>query len=851
MNLLRFFRWHVLRYVGRHPLLASINVLSAALGVAVFLAVQLANQSANRAFAATIDLVAGKAQLEVLALANDLPDETFGIIRKTAGVAAATPLVRGIVTLPDFPGEYLDVLGIDIFTNTPFRTFALTNFAARDFDIEEWLRGPNAIAVSAAFAKQHRLNRGDAIRAQINGQEHLLRVVFTIEASEAGDLDRHFSAIDIGWAQELFGLQGKLTSVQLRIDPAQERDELVARLRAQLPPNLEVGAPARRSQQVDKMLSSFQLNLAAMSLVSVFVGAFLIFNTISASTVRRRREIGILRTLGISRFQVGAMFIGEAMASAAIGTLLGLVLGTWLARYLVEAVSKTISSLYVLLSVSRVAASGWTYAEAAALGMFSALLASVLPACAAAKMSPVGALHPQLTDSTHEHSVWRWLSLSAVALLGAVAASVIALRIGPATSSFLAAFLCLAAGSCLAPPLTLALAKLVSKALRGKKMLPAQLAVLNLRRSLSRNAITIAALASAIAMAVGVAAMIFSFRQTVNAWINQTLVADVFVTPASNEIAGPSAYLAPEILEFFQKHPSVLAVDTFRYVEVPFRGSRMSLAGIRAEGPRTFSFLAGNDAHLMQVFRQERCVIVSETFARRQQVRVGGSLEIATARGEVLLPVTAIFYDYSRDDGIVFTNATNFVQLFRDERVNSVGVYLRKGAAAENLTAAFQKQFNGRGEFAIYSNRALRQRVFEVFDQTFAITYVLRAIAMIVAIAGIFLSFSTLIIERSRVLGITRALGISRPQLASMILWESIFISFVASILGIASGIMLSVILTEVVNRAFFGWTIKLQIPIAMVAITPVWILIAAVLAAVLPSIRASRLNLAEALREE
>ncbi len=113
----RIFRWHVFRHLRRHPLLALLNILSVALGVAVYLATQIANQSANRAFAATVDLVAGKAELEITAPAGNLPETCFPLVAATSGISAATPIVRGLVTLPDFPGEYLVVLGIDIFTN--------------------------------------------------------------------------------------------------------------------------------------------------------------------------------------------------------------------------------------------------------------------------------------------------------------------------------------------------------------------------------------------------------------------------------------------------------------------------------------------------------------------------------------------------------------------------------------------------------------------------------------------------------------------------------------------------------------------------------------------------------------
>jgi len=851
LNIFRFLYWLAARYVAQHPLLGVLNVLSIATGVTLFLAIQLANVSANKSFAETIDLIAGKAQLEITAPANDLPDDALRIAQQTPGVTAATPLVRGLVTLPEFPGEYLDVLGIDIFTNTPFRNFELTNFDAHDFDITEWLGDGDGLALTESFAQEHHFRRGDALRVQVNGVERKMRVGFILR----GDLTRggndRFAAMDIGWAQELFAMRGKLNAIELRA--AGERAAVSKRLRAQFPPTVEIAAPSRRSEQVDKMLASFQLNLTAMSLVSLLVGGFLIFNTISASVVRRRREIGILRALGTSRVQVSAIFIGEAAVAGLIGTALGLLFGTLLARGLLGAVSNTVSALYVLIDVREIALNLPAYIAAALLGLVSAIGAAVIPARAAGLMAPVRALQPDVYSETRATN-GRWRLIAATSFMGLVAGlaailfSAIALHFGPAWLSFLAAFFCLAGAACLAPLVVKAMASVAPQFLRPGKLEP-EIAALNLRRSLSRNSITTAALACAVAMALAVSVMIFSFRETITTWINQTLVADLFISPATNEIAGPSSFMPPAAISFFESNDAVVAVDTFRMIELPFRGERMALAAIRAVGARTFVFTQGNQAQLMERFRNERCVIISESFARRYHLRAGEPLDIPTSKGPVRLPIAGIFYDYTRDQGTVYTSARNFVALFGDARVNSIAIYLRKDG--EPLLTTFRQRFSREGEFAIYSNRALRNRAFEVFDQTFAITYLLRAIAVIVAILGIFLSFSTLVLERTHPLAILRALGTSARQIRSITIWESLYVGIVASILGMIAGIGLAIILTEVVNRAFFGWTIQLHFPWLILGTTPLWILASVVLAAILPAVRAGRLNLSEVLRAE
>src|SRR5215210_3710104 len=364
---LRIFHRQVLRYLRRHRFLALLNVLSVALGVAVYLAIQIANHSANRAFAATIDVVAGKAELQVTPAAGSLKDDVFPAVAAQPGVSAATPLVRGLVTLPDLPGEYLQVLGLDIFTNIPFRTFELTDFRAGEFDVQRWLRDPETIALSAEFARAHGLKEGDLLRVQVNGAEHRLRIGFLIQASGLSALETHLAAMDIGWAQELFAKRGVLDSIQLQLVEPRVAEGVRAELRGVLPPDATVATPAQRGEQVRNMLGGFQLNLTAMSLVSLLVGMFLIYNTVSASVVRRRSEIGILRSLGVTRNEVRALFLGEACALGFIGVLLGLAGGVLLAPVLVGTVAETISSLYVLLSVREVALTPWMFLSAGAL----------------------------------------------------------------------------------------------------------------------------------------------------------------------------------------------------------------------------------------------------------------------------------------------------------------------------------------------------------------------------------------------------------------------------------------------------------------------------------------------------
>ena len=882
----RIFRWHVLRHLRRHPLLAALNILSVALGVAVYLATQIANQSANRAFTASVDMVAGKAELQVTAAAGNLPETVFPALTAASGISAATPLVRGLATLPDFPGEYLEILGIDIFTNAPFRTFDPTGFDAGEFDLQRWLGGPGAIAVTQEFVAKYHLKAGDKIRARVNVVDHELEVGFILRSEAA--FDPHFAAIDIGWAQELFGRRGTLSAIQLRLTNPREREKAVAELRKVLPKDATVAAPVQRTEEIERMLGGFELNLSAMSLLSVVVGMFLIYNTVSASVVRRRREIGILRSLGVTRHEVRALFLGEAAVLGSIGAFLGLAGGLLLAQFLVGAVAETISSLYVLVNVKQAALDPRTFVIAWTIGLASVIASAWLPAHAAARMEPVralrggnsfqgGALSKPLFQANgsaaailvsgrsarlisvgglETASPWWWWS-GLFSIFCAAAFSFLALSTGPPWLGFVAAFSVLAGFSFLVPWSTMhfsAGAGRFFRAMRrrrGKAAVEAELGAANLSRALLRNSITIAALAAAVAMTVGVSVMVFSFRQTVATWINDTLIADLFFAPASNEIVGPSSFFPPAAVQFLATHPAVETVDTFREMDLPMGNKTAPVAVVRGSERRQFQFMRGNGPEIVRRFQAEPCVLVSESFVRRHRLREGESIELTTPEGVRKFPIAGIFFDYTRDQGVVYMSQRTFVQFWHDDRVSSVAVYLKETGSGEALSDAFRRQFSRDGQFVIYSNRSLRTRIFEIFDQTFAVTYVLRTIAVIVAITGIFLSLTILIAERSRELAIVRAVGGSAAQIRRLLLWETAMLGVLAAVIGVVSGLCLSLVLTGVINRAFFGWTIQLAFPWRSLAVTPFWIFAAAVVAGIVPAWRAGRLVLAESLRGE
>ncbi len=835
---LTLFWRQVLRQAWRHPFLTGLNILSIALGITVFLAVQIANRGALASFRSAAELTTGRAELE---LRGQIDDSLLPAIASTPGVRVATPLVEGIVTLPDFPGEYLRILGVDPFTGSELFAFQLQDAAGSSLDLEKWLADPEAIALqpsrAAALAPTPlRVVAGTALRT--------LKPLFTFEPKNTlAQGDTRLAAMDIGWAQELLGLAHRLSSIQILLHDPSQAEKVAADLRRILPADVTVAPPAARSTEMEALLGSFQLNLTAMSLVSIIVGMFLIHNSVAAAVIRRRTDIAILRANGATRTEIRALFLGEAALDAILGSALGLCLAPVLAGWISTPVSLSVSSLYALTRIESFSLAPWQIAQAFAIGLVASLAAAWLPSSEAARCDPARILHPGATNEMHPALRVSRLIWAVVLLAAAVALSYVALHGGPQYLGFAAAAAVLAGFSLFVPWLAAGVAACFRKSGTLVRCAADQLA-----RSLHRNAITIAALSAAVAMSVSVTVMIHSFRASVLRWIDHTLVADLYIAPAVNDVAGLQAFLPAETTAWAAAQPAVASTATFREFPIRFRDEPTTLSIIEGEARGGLEFLDGPPP---EDFSAGKSVAVSESFAQRFQITRQREILLPTPSGDKPFTVSGIYRDFTRDRGTILMPRSLFARHWQDARIHSLALQLTDPAQGDAIAAAFRQRFGPEGEFSIYNNGALRKRVLEIFDQTFAVTSVLRSIAVLVAVAGVLFSLSVLVIEREREIGVLRAVGASRFQILGIFLLQAALLGLTATLSGLASGGALAMVLTWVINKAFFGWTIELTYPLWTLAATPLWLIPAAILAALFPAWRASRIAPAQAVRFE
>jgi putative ABC transport system permease protein len=851
MTFLTLLRKITLRHLRVNKMRTVLSLMGIVLGVGVFVSVQLAIHTSIESFNSTVDQVSGKANLQVTSYGRGFPEETYLKVKKVPGVKAATPVIQFVAKLDEPIGEPLYLLGIDIFSDRMFRDYQFDDSTKEDLD---FLRDPRAIAITEKLAARYGLKKGSSLPIIFGSKPVILTITHLLKMEgPAKSLEGNFGLMDIAAAQEALEKVGWIDRIDLIVDPpnlgAVEND-----LKKVIPPGTELRRSATRTGQIEKMVSAFRLNLTALSFISLIVGMFLIYNAITTSVIQRRREIGILRSLGVTRPQILGLWLGEAGLIGALGSLLGIGLGIALAKVMLFFVSRTITALYILVKVEELTLSPTVLVEGFILGVAAALFSAIGPAREASKVVPKEALALG-TLETKVKRRHRQFTLVGFILLGLASLSALQRPVYQwPLFGFLSALLIVIGTAFLIPSIASLLNRLVAPPLRTLFPIEGKLAGRYLRDSLSRTVVTIAALMTALSMLISISIMILSFRKTVDLWVEQSLNGDLFVFPGAYSLTGYSALLPTEVSKSLASIPGVKAVDSFRALEIEYLGRPALIAAVDGQvflDLKVIRFTDGNPKTILHQFATGQGLLLTESFSLRHQVERGDRIRLNTPQGEKDFFVAGVFYDYSSDWGMILVEKRLFQSLWNDEAVHSAGIYLQEGVSIDAFKKSFREKYSKPYQIFLVSHRELRNEILKIFDQTFTITYALEFIAIIVAVLGIINSLNALILERQRDIGIFRAVGAFRKQVEKTVLIEAGLIGFFSLILGLLCGFLLSLLLIYVINKQSFGWTIQFSIPFWSLFQWGAVVMVTSLIAGFIPARRAARMNVIEPLRME
>lgn len=800
-------------------------------------AVDLANASSAAAFRLSMDTLNGRATHQVVGGPAGVDESVYVDLRVRAGVRGIAPVVEGSASAG---GLAISVLGVDPFAEAGFRDYQEAGNASDDglARIRRLLTEPGAVLLAPGTGRRLGVEADGTLALDVDGRVVRARVAGSLAADERL---QNLLIVDISTAQAWFDTPGRLSRIDVRAGPGAAT---AAQVRQELPAGLELIEADTRTAAMTEMTAAFMTNLSAMSLLAMLVGLFLIYNSVSFAVLQRRGLIGTLRALGLTRKEVLGLILGEALVLGVVGAATGVLIGLALGDQLVTLVARSINDLYFRVSVTGVALDPLAIGKGFLAGLAATLVASAAPAIEAANVVPSLAQKRSQVESQLRRAV-PLLALAGI-LIALLSFGVIATS-GQSLVAGLAALFGLIIGIALVVPLAVRLVVPPLAAFAGAVggCLP-RLAIKGIRDALSRTAVAVVALAVAVSATIGVSVMVDSFRLAVSDWLAGTLRADLYAGRERGD-------LEPGVAMEIEAIAGVADVSTSRraWIESADGRTRVIALGMAGDSYAGTRLLDAEPGEVWPRFETESVVLVSETFAYRNGLATGDALRLRTETGYESFDIIATYLSYDANSGAVLMSRDSYLRHWSDRGIDALGIYLEAGAdpaaVIERLKAVGQ---NGQ-PLRVSSNAALRTASLEVFDRTFVITNVLYWLATGVAMTGILGAMLALELERTRELGLLRALGVTPAQLGGIVSLQAATMGLLAGIAAVPLGLVMADVLIDVINRRSFGWRMDMHVTPSVLVVAVGLAVFSALIAGLYPAFRSGRVQPARAMREE
>ena len=841
-------------YFRKHWVITLLTLAGVALGVGVYIAIELSSASLRLSLRRTVDKIAGRAQLEVASGEAGVPEEVLDRVRAVPGVVAAQPVVEAVVR-PEGPAEQsLMVLGVDFLGDRSIRDWDFGGEEVLD-DPLVFLAQPDSICLTEEFAARHALKLDDTLRLETGHGWKTFTVRGLIRPEgPATAFGGNLALMDLYAAQYVFGRGRLFDRVDVVLDPEVPVAEGASRLATALGAGYTAEPPSRRGAEMEVLIQNFGRTLTLGSWQAMFIAVFLIFNVFAVAATRRRREIGILRSLGVSRGTILRLFLVEGAVVGSAGAALGIGAGLLLARATTRFIAGLTEVAYGLThSETSVIVDTRVIAVGAGLGIASAIAAAFFPALAAARLQPVEALAKGGFQRVAARSAkGRWIAGLVVGLLAALAVVTVSRR--SFEGAVLGMLLVNVAALLLAPPLIGPLVRLLRPVLERAFGAEGRIAADSLLQAPRRTSATVLALMVSLGFVLTLAGLTHAFRVSYTTWMNGVINADFYVT-ASDRFFAKAYRLPPEFAEILAGIPGVRWVEEFRGIHVGYGGKRPLLATLPlAKTYRRLSMpiVRGDRRELTERVPRGEGIAVSDNFARLYGKDVGDTVTLETPTGPLALPVVAVVLDYSSDQGTIWMDRSVYVARWKDAGVDTIDILTEPGADRGAIAAEIRSRLAEKtNRLFVMTAAEMRGNIRNLLDQFFALSYIQLVIALFVAVLGITNTLVISVAERRRELGILKALGTIRRQVFALIVLEAVGITLVGSVVGYALGSYLIAYATDSISETNTGWTLPYSFPWGIALGLAPMLLVVTVLAALYPAKVALSVSPAEALEFE
>ena len=835
-------RWMIAGEWRARPGRVILAALAIAVGVALGFAVHLVNRSALDEFGRAIQAVNGEADLQVRAVSAQGFDEAlYPKLARLPGVAVASPVVELRAKVGAAGGFTL--LGLDVL-RAAAATPSLVGGAPAGgvFDQREDSLADDTIALSTGALRAIHARPGDRIDVSAAGQTQPLRITGVLPG--VGE-DQKIGVIDIATAQWRFGQLGRLQRIDLRLAAGADRGRVEARLRASLPVDAEIVTASSEARRSDSLSRAYRVNLEMLAMVALLTGGFLVYSAQSLSVTLRRPQFALLRVLGLSRRGLLAQLFVEGALVGLAGAGLGIVLGLGLASLSLRLLGGDLGGGFFAGSRPHLAFAPGAAGLFLGLGLLVALAGSLFPALEAARAQPAVALKTVGDPVDPRTPISPLLGL---ALLGAGAVSAFSPPVfGLPLAGYAAIGLMLAGGVAAMPWLARAVVAPLH-ALRN----PAPVAALALNRlwgAPGQAAIALCGIVASVSLMVAMAVMVASFRGSVEDWLGQILPSDLYLRVESADVG-----LDPAAQRALAAAPGVAHISFRRTILLRLTPDRPPVA------LSAFPIDPAHPERAMPMLGASRPapagltpVWLSEPMAKLYGRHVGERLVLPLGSRPTPVYVAGIWRDYARQFGAIAMSQDDYTRLTGDPTRTEAAIDLRSGESAPRviarLRAALPPGLAAQVSFA--QPRELRAFALRLFDRSFAVTYALEAIAIVVGLTGVAATFSAQTLARTKEFGMLRHIGVLRRQILLMLAIEGGLLGAVGVAAGLGLGVAMSQVLIHVVNPQSFHWTMETRLPWSLLASLAAALVVASAGTAVLSGRGATAASAVRAVRED
>lgn len=837
----------------RRPGRFLVTVIGVAVGIASVISTVVSSRAALSSMTAGVDEIAGASRFDI-SPPGGVPLELIPALLPLTETAVLIPIIERTAVLTEL-GESVRVLGVDPVVDIEARELDYQQAGEAGWEMFGSLIRGEGLVISGYLAERMGKKPGDTVALNLQSRLITEPVLGTFDLKRFSSAWDRVVIGDIAHIQELISFTGRVDRVEFVLRPGVSADSFLAQAKQVVPTGYELREPGSRREQTERLLRALQFNLVALSGIASIVGAILVATTLATSVVQRRSILALLRSLGASRSRLAAVVVVEAATIGLVGGLLGVAGGYLGAVLSVESVRASMAVVAQGVSSTTVALLPFDVLLGLGLGLVVSLAASILPIVETVETPPLQGLrseHPEvLQPISRRHAL---ITAAGLWVVAGVLTRTPAWNDLPIAALLSALCLFIALLVLMAPVLDLT-AHLGSRRLKQTVAVSVRLGLAALAAGRRRASWAAGAIGVAVALSVSMSTMLHSFRETVIAWTNQTLRSDLYVRPARSETGLPIGRIDPAVVDIAYQLFDKMSVDPFHSLRTTMNGEPITLSAgdfavVAEHGGVPFRDGRTTGEVLRDAIARDG-VVINQPFSYRFGVAEGDSVRFDAPGGVIEKKVVGVFFDYSRSEGLIVADRSDFLEWFPGQPPEGIALFLPDDMDPAAARERFLAALGGKYSVDMMLNRENRQEVMDVFDRTFAITEAMQVTASVVAAIAVLTVLFVLVNERSKDLAVLRAIGGSRFQVAGVVVSEAALLGLIGVAGGLVTGLAVGWVLVKVVNLQSFGWNLQFLVPVMAILKQSVWVIVACIGAGILPAVVTARMTLSEGIRDE